>query len=53
MGNELIALIENIDQSQLVAECDVLSALSDTYQKALMINEQCDDASLYLQYFCI
>lgn len=47
MGNELIELIENIDQSQIVAECDVLSALSDTYQKALMISEQCDNVSIF------
>ena len=47
MQNELLDLIDQIDDMQVTAECDVLAALSDTYQKALIISEQCDDTYVF------
>lgn len=44
--NELIQYIDQIDQSVITAECDVMLSLSATYQKALLISEQCDDTSV-------
>ncbi len=43
MQNELLELIDQIDDVQFTAECDVMTALSGTYMKALIISEQCDD----------
>lgn len=47
MQNELLDLIDQIDDTQFMAECDVMTALSDTYQKALIISEQCDDTYVF------
>lgn len=47
MQNELLDLIDQIDDIQVTAECDVLTALSNTYQKALIISEQCDDTYVF------
>lgn len=47
MQNELLDLIDQINDMQLTAECDVMTALSDTYQKALIISEQCDDTYVF------
>lgn len=47
MQNELLDLIDRIDDTQFMAECDVMTALSNTYQKALIISEQCDDTYVF------
>lgn len=47
MQNELLDLVDQIDDTQFMAECDVLTALSNTYQKALIISEQCDDTYVF------
>lgn len=47
MQHELLELIDQIDDTQFMAECDVMIALSNTYQKALIISEQCDDTYVF------